>query len=565
MNLPPIRHFVKLSKDKNVDYRSTLYADTEGLRPEFTDSATLQGTPETRCAIGLRIQNDDPGASALLADGAEYALESCEIKLLTNGDGKDACDFVGLGSAVAAFNGAELTLTDCDIATTGVAKCALFCDGGDIVAKNCRMSVPGGTLYEGYINSADMNLMVAPPWVLGIHGTARGINLLGKKASVALVDSEMTVTNWGALSTDNGADNLLTVADTSLTLTGTEKDRQNPFFKTYGSGYGTYILGCHEELRGVEMNVGTYIGIARDGSAVYGSSKGMIRHVSPRTGKVLYEQLGKGRISVLNSDGFGIMNHGWTDLTFTEGTELNCVDAAFLCRAGGVKIRVEDGAKIRAEKGVLVQLIDDDDALVGVDWDNHDIELAFLTEFNEKEGWPSENGQITSLMPPAPPPPPPPEDDEDEDDMPMPPPQFDVRFTAENTDLRGNLFNGSGYYGQSAKQLYVELNTGAALTGTVSATETIHINENGEQNTHFTAEEYYYLGHVKNRPFYNGDNATEVRLNAGSRWTVTAEGILTAFTQMPGAEFVGRLRTDEGELTPELGKTYTGKLSVLPL
>ena len=141
-------------------------------------------------------------------------------------------------------------------------------------------------------------------------------------------------------------------------------------------------------------------------------------------------------------------------------------------------------------------------------------------------------------------------------------PRFDVRFHAADTALTGDLLNGSGYYGQQAKQLYITLGKGAKLTGSVSATETIHVDENGRQITHFTIDEYYYLGRVANRVFFNGDNRVEVTLEPGSSWTVTKPGVITSLTVCEGAALHGKVRVDGVELIPEAGKTYTGIIEV---
>lgn len=555
-----IQYSCELSKSKVIHYRTAVYVNEDGPNAEYAELPIAKGKAGQAALQGAEIVSDLPDSSAVIVNGGQYAIEDSKIELKTASDGREVCDFVGLGAAVSAFSGANISVKNSEIHTTGVAKCAIYADqGSDVVVKDSKLSALGGKLYDGYINCADFNYMVSPPWVLGIMGSARVTNLMGEKASIALINCDIEASNWGVVSTDNGENNLLTITDTTLTLKSTPSEKEtNPYFKKYGSGYGTYILGCHEDFYGVTMNVGTYIGIARDGSAVYRSSNGTVRHVSPTTGQILYEGQGKGQKSVLNSDGFGIMAHGWADLTLTDGTEMNTADAAFLLRCGGIKISVEGGAKVNAASGVILQVIDDDDATVGVDWDS-DIELEFHKEFNEKAGWPSENGQISSMMPPPPPPPPMPEGEE-----PPPPPQFDVNFRAADTKLAGNLYNGSGYYGQKAKQLYITLDGGAELTGAISATETIHINEKGEQNTHFTIDQYYYLGHVANRNCFNGDNAVKVTLNAGSTWNVTAEGILTALTVNEGAAFNGKLTVNGVEIVPESNRKYEGELFVSP-
>ncbi len=558
-----IPHSCELMEGKSCDYRAAVCVDKDGLNPASVVKAVSGGKFDGKKAEGVTITGTSPDFSGVIVNGGQYEIRDSRLSLVTESDGKKVCDFAGLGAAVGAFNGASVKIENSEIETVGVAKCSVFCDdGSDIVVKDSRISVMGGKVYDGYINNADFNYMVAPPWVLGIIGNARGTNLMGKKAATAIVNCDVKARNWGVLSTDNGDGMVLTVADCDLTLVGNDGEKKkNPYFKKYGSGYGTYILGTHEEFYGVTMNVGTYIGIARDGSAIYKSSRGPVKLVSPATGKTVYEGQGKGNISVLNSDGFGIMAHGLADITVTDETEMNTENAAFLLRCGGIKLNVSGKAKINVKDGVLLQIIDDDDSTVGVNWEG-DMELQFNTEFNEKEGWPSENGQISSMMPPPPPPPMPPMPEGEEPDGGPEPPQFDVNFSASDVELKGDLYNGSGYWGQKAKQLYVTLGSGAVLTGAVSATETIHVDENGRQNTHFTQDEYYYLGHVANRPYFNGDNRVEVTLEKGSVWNVTGDGILTSLTVNGGAVLNGAVTVDGKPVEPEAGKTYKGDIRV---
>lgn len=135
-------------------------------------------------------------------------------------------------------------------------------------------------------------------------------------------------------------------------------------------------------------------------------------------------------------------------------------------------------------------------------------------------------------------------------------------FKATNVALKGDLFNGSGYYGQDAKALDVVIGAGAVLDGAISATETRHINEKGEQNTHFTIKEFYYLGHVENRVFFNGDNVVEVVLKDGGVWNVTGDGIINALTVGEGCTFNGKASIDGKEIAIEAGKKYEGVIAI---
>ena len=548
-----------MDENKPFPYRAAVYVDKGGISKEKSVLAAVQGGSVTEEGMtGSLVHSESADFDAVIVSGGKYALKDVRIEMPSASDGKKICDFAGLGAAVAAFSGAEVRLENCEIETTGVGKTTIYADeGSDIVAVNCRLSAMGGKVYDGYSNNADFNHMVAPPWVLGITGNARGTNLMGCKASTALINCDIKAKNWAVVSTDNGEDMKLMIADSTLTLVGDPSEgKVNPYFKKYGSGYGTYVLFTDEVFYGVTMNVGTYICIDREGSAEYRSSRGTIRFVSPTTGKVLYEGEGKGNPCVLNSDAFGILAHfGPSKLVLREGTIMNTEDASFLVRCGGLDVDVIEGTKLNTKAGIIMQIIDDDDRLVGIDVDS-DMELDFLSDFNEKPGWPSENGQITSQMP--------------EEELPgdagsewlEDSGRDDVNFRAADVELVGDFLNGSGYYGQEAKKLYITLESGTILTGTVSATETIHVNEKGEQNTHFTENEYFYLGRVANRNYYNGDNDVSVRLCAGSVWNVTGEGILTSFTMEDGAVFRGALTVNGETIIPEAGKTYTGILIV---
>ena len=94
----------------------------------------------------------------------------------------------------------------------GVARPAVAVDnGGDVLikgdgnSKTQEISVNGGTLYDGFKNTADTVKMVSPPWVLGVVGNSRATNMLGKGSTMIVQDSDVYAKSWGALSTDSGS------------------------------------------------------------------------------------------------------------------------------------------------------------------------------------------------------------------------------------------------------------------------------------------------------------------------------------------------------------------------
>jgi hypothetical protein len=144
-----------------------------------------------------------------------------------------------------------------------------------------------------------------------------------------------------------------------------------------------------------------------------------------------------------------------------------------------------------------------------------------------------------------------------------------AKLILTNGNYKGNVFNGSGYYKQSANALEVSVGKGATLTGTVSLTETRHVDESGKQNTHFTINEYYYLGHVANRNYRNGNGTISVSLKDGGLWKVTGESLISKLVvnggSVEGANGTKVVMKIDGKVKPiKQGETYSGKIVISP-
>ena len=569
-------------------YRAAVMLNADGIDEENSVKGAIQGGSVTTEGMdGVVINSTSDDFSALVSIGGKYSIKNSVLNFNTKSDGKHISDFSGYGSIVTALKDSKITIEKTKINSRGVAKCAAFSDErSEVLFKDCNVAVHGGTLYEGYVNSANQKTMVAPPWVLGIGGNARGINLEGDRGTAYVVDTCFKSNQWGVLSTDAGTNMHLYVVDSDLILLGEDvpvSDCRDPYALKYGSGYGTYIIGnAYEEFQGVDIKVGCMGAVLRGGTGIYKSSKGTVKLVSPVTGETVYEAPGKGRITRIDCE-FGVMAHGDGKIVYTDGTEVNANNAVFLLKAGGVTCEVSGGAKLKTGNGVILQMMDDDDNLVGAAMTESG--PMFNTEFNEDAGWPSENGNISSQMktasfdpmaggmPGMPPmggpggpggmPPmggpggpggmPPmggPGGPGGPGGMMMAPAKPDTFLNVTDAVLDGNVYNGAGYYGQKAKPLFVNLGKGAVLNGAISATETRHIDEYGKQNTHFTIKEFYHLAHVENRNFFNGDNTVEVTLTDGAVWNVTAPGIINKLTVGDGCTLNGVVTENaDGTLT----------------
>jgi hypothetical protein len=704
-------------KDGAIVKKNSLLADEDG--------------PVSR--LDLDVVANGEGFSSVIAAGKGTTLTlGGSISASDSGEGKSASDFSGLGAQIIASDYAKVKVDSMKIRTRGFLRAAFITDNhGQICVKDTTVTAIGANpltqAYSGYVNCADQNVMISPPWVLGIQGGVRAGNMLGDHSTLTVVDSKVTSGGWAVLSVDAGTSPKMNVVDTTLEVLPESKGGMSSgkfaYSSKYGSGYGTYFTGdAKENFYGVAFKGLTYGGIYTGGEGTYRSSKGAIE-LKNAEGRALQPVAGKGQPTVIDAV-WGFMNHGSATVNVLDGTVVNAEEAVFLSKTGGATFNV-DNTVLNPASGIILQMMDNDDRTVGGSM------RAFNTEFKEVAGWPSQSGNVTkgaaasaggpggapgggppgggprgggpgmggmpqltqeqqaairamnetstplaqavngagnvlnaaiftdkpdtadieakarklaaaewalaqvraeafaklqaspnklSLSPqqiimlvrssgrelggpdgfggglggfggplPGQPPggefgSPPPDSRGGPPDM----PPGDgapggrpggpggsgstsaVKLLLTNGGYKGDVFNGSGYYSQSGNPLEVTIGKGATLDGAISLTETRHVDETGKQNTHFTIDEYYYLGHVANRNYRNETSTIEVSLKDGGKWTVTGESLITKLVVdngtiegAHGAKVI--LRIDGKETAIRQGQTYSGKIVVSPV
>jgi hypothetical protein len=576
----------------------------------------------------LDLVAEGEGFNAIIANGKDTDITvTGTITATDKGDGKNASDFSGLGTMILAHDHANVTVKDMKIDTDGFVRAAFIADDhGSIMVKNTTVTAMGANplteAFDGFVNSANQAIMISPPWVLGIQGGIRGGNMLGDDTTLSVIDSGITVSGWAVLSTDACNNPMMNIVDTDMIVLPESKGGMSSgnfsYSSKYGTGYGTYLIGgAKQNFYGATLKGLTYAAIAANGENVgtYKSSKGKIT-LKDADGDVIETITGKGKPTTINAV-WGFMTHGDATINVLDGTVVNTEESTFLHKAGNVKFNL-DNAKVNAKSGILIQMIDNDDSTVGMgDMTN----MAFNTEFNEKAGWPSENGSVTEpgataggMMggpggpggdmaggpggpgggmaggPGGP-----------GGDMAGGPggpgggmaggpggPGGDMAggpgmeggpgggmaggsngmtVSLSNGDYKGDLLNGTGYYTQSGNPLDVTIGKGASLNGAISLTETRHVDEKGKQNTHFTINEYYYLGHVENRNYRNETASVNVVLKDGGVWTVTGESLISKLAvesgAIKGANGKKVVMTVDGKKTKiKSGKTYEGDIVI---
>ena len=494
---------------------------------------------------------------AIYSEAGEWNVAGVTIAMNSDGDGSDTNDFSGLGAAVGAYGqGVIVNITDANIETTGVAKLALMTDGGAVsIVKNSTLTSNSGTIYEGYMSTADQTIMVSPPWVLGLGGAAcnaRTTNIMGNYSTVAYIDSTFNAAGWGALSTDSGTNMHMVVINTTVNVGD--------------SGYGAYTIGeSTEDYYGVTENVSTYANIMTGGVSTYQSYVGgteidlvqfngetndygfgqggdvvaTVKSDAVADGEVVY--------STINSDNFGFMCHangssGYNIVNILDGTTVNTKDAIFLVKKIN-SIFTVDNATLNSENGVLLQIIDNDDDYVGLDmaaeWGTpngygHNVGShmpTFNQVFHEEEGYANEFAVNETAV---------------EDN-------WSSEITITNTTVDGDIWNSTGYVGSNpATTLFVGLGEGADLTGIISAGAFAHTTKDATVgNGDWSGASA--LGHVTNIVNSNGKNQVQVALYADAVWTVEADSLIDILTIEGDAQVV----IPEGVTLTIAGVEYT--------
>jgi len=578
--------------------------------------------PASKLDLDNLVANGE-GFNAVIATGKGTDLTlTGSISASDNGDGKNASDFSGLGAQILAADYAKVRLNSMKIDTKGFVRAAFISDNhAQILVKDSTVTTMGANpltqAYKEYVNSANQNIMLSPPWVLGIQGGIRAGNMLGDKSTLTVIGSTISSGGWAVLSTDACQSPMMNVVDTVMEILPESKGGMSSgkfsYSSKYGTGYGTYFIGsAKENFYGVTFKGLTYAGIFTGGEGTYASSNGKIE-LKDADDKTIEIVTGKGKPTTINAV-WGFMNHGSATVNVLDGTVVNSEEAVFLSKAGGASF-IADNAVLNSSSGILLQMIDNDDRTVGGSMN------GFNTEFKEAAGWPSESGNVTKAGASA--------GGQQQGGMPggqaggapgaaaagpggsggpggqggMPGGQAGsgpgaaeggpggaggagapgaaeggrggaggpgggaVKLVMTNGNYKGDVFNGSGYYTQSGNALEVSIGKGAALNGVISLSETRHVDETGKQNTRFTINEYYYLGHVANRNYRNGVSTISVTLKDGGKWTVTGESLISKLVvdkgTVEGANGAKAVMKIDGKEKPiKSGESYSGDIVI---
>ena len=525
-----------------------IYVGYDVVDGESTDESNWTGDTDN---IVLRNAVIGAGFTAVHASGemSDVTVNGGTLILAngpTDSEGVHASDFTGCGAAFVAADGAKMTIKGVDVTTDGFVRAFLIVDHGATAwVEDANVVTYGANplteAYDGYVNSATTSKMLSPPWVLGIQGGIRTVNILDTEATLVLKDSKLASGGWGVVSTDGCTNPKIYFIDSELRILSEAEGGMSAGEElygydegVYGTGYGSYIIGnVDEQYYGATISGATFGAIAREGSAVYASSKGAI-DVSSAKGEDLGTVQGKGQVTTIDTV-IGAMTHSSESvaLTYTDGTIVNTAAETILYRSSGHGDFTFDNAVLNPGNGVIVQMIDDDDSTVGMgDFST----MGFNTKLVEAAGMPSSNGNETGATANC----------------------EEANVVFANGAYTGDLYNGTGYYGQAGDVMNVTIDKTASLSGAIALTETFHgvpfsaealafaqntdgveyvlLDKDYEvtakesdaafiQFTQFTIDQYYMLCRMLNHVYANGYSGLNVTVDG--TWTVTDESLLT--------------------------------------
>lgn len=306
--------------------------------PTFVADAFPDSAITGKSILGGTLSIEGNYINGISVESGEYRIKDITIK--QKGDG--VCDFQAFGNAIGIADG-NVVIDNVTISTLGDIVPALNAGGdSNVVVMNSKFAALGTAedstgLHSGKKPfSAYKGAITEVPWVLGLYGTLRATNLVGK-ADIVYYKTRVTANGWGVYSTDGGATHTLINSYGHIADNG-----------TFGYGYGTYALGLTVNYLGIEIDVPTYGIVSRGSFAMMKSTQENLAGVNNDAMAMFRKEMGgdlgsvEARRNKITAR-YGVMSHGAKEGTFDiSGTDFHVDNAAFLLKDAYVNINVAD-------------------------------------------------------------------------------------------------------------------------------------------------------------------------------------------------------------------------------
>lgn len=593
------------------------------------DAVSFETEGEYDAAINMNVDVEGPGFTVVRADGDSTVHVTGTYNIHDEDNGYYASDFTGTGASFISNLGSHMVLEDIDFTSRGFVRAFAMCygtkmslggNGADPVStvldiRNCDVVTYGHDpfdTWEGYTSGANTSIMITPPYVLGIYGGIRTLNVLGTRATLIVENSSLATGGWGVLSSDGCDTPYFYIIDSTLAAIPESEGGTNSGWEifgyeedAYGSAYGSYLIGdAQEYFYGVNFDGLTYCSILTGGDAFIDSlvAGQKIELRDATTDEVIRTYVAEEDVQSTVNTVFGWMTHN--EGTIHVGDVIvTPAESCFLYKNADVDFTL-DGTTVDAGNGIILQMIDNDDngfsayqtedAGVKRESANMNVAYEFTADVTVQEGktYYERVAEDTYVAV---------EDPTTEGIASYYEKTFsgnNVSLNLVNNDYVGDIWNGTGYYGENGDVLTVTLEN-AGLTGRISLSTAPHaislegrdveqvlaaIDKANADNAgivygdcasldpieyefldavgntcekadaayiHFTrwsVNQYYLLGHVVN--FVNNNGAANINVIVGedSSWTVTEESVIN-YLEVNGTVNGTLVENDDGTVT----------------
>ncbi len=474
---------------------------------DIVDNALVEGESNWKTDDVSNITLDNTvvgeGFTALKIDNSEVKLGGqLTIESGDEASGEFASDFTGTGIAVLANAGSDVHVEDMSFESDGFIRgfamlygaadqpTHLHIQDSEIVAYGANSLTDA---YDGYYNSAQTTMMLSSPWVLGIQGGVRAVNVLGTQATLIVDNSYIAAGGWAVLSTDGCTAPRFWIMDSTLEILSPSEGGMSAgadilgYEDTYGTGYGTFFIGSAEEhFYGVTFEGSTYASIMNGGTGYY---NGLVAGESYELTDAMTEEVievyeAEETIPTVMNTVFGITSQNTGTVYLNEGVEANVEEALFIYRSGNTEWNI-DGAEINVASGVILSMIDNDDQTIGgfnpfgtylyedsgLKTEGYADSTTYTfttdTEVDPSKTYYQADGDDFIVV----------ENPVDEGTVAYYEKSTggsQTTLTLSNGAYEGDVFNGTGYYDQASDALKVTIEDTAILSGDIALTSHFH-------------------------------------------------------------------------------------------
>jgi hypothetical protein len=152
-------------------YRSALLVEKDAVAPGKSATSALKGgTYDGMAFSGVSITAKSPNFNGITVVNQNYSILSLNLDF--TGDGGN--DMSGLGSGIAVFQGANVSISNSKLTTHGTARSAVFAGSYDI-NNPARVTIKNTTIVANGHNT----VVPTAVWMLGLFGDVRAVQYIG--------------------------------------------------------------------------------------------------------------------------------------------------------------------------------------------------------------------------------------------------------------------------------------------------------------------------------------------------------------------------------------------------